>query len=139
MRNKEFTQILYPRRELVVGMGVYRVYKTPKEFVTVEAENVSDAITKSEIPVPVKVVRAASEIGYLIQSGYIAEAKDDIAHVAEGVAENVESATSSDNVSQQAETQVPDGQEVAAQASSEARTAGEQSPEQESTPEQEAT
>ena len=54
----------------------YRVYKNEKEFVTIEGEAAYDAIAKSGIPKPFRVVRTMKELGDVLTSVELLEKTD---------------------------------------------------------------
>ena len=59
-----FGSIVLPARHLKEqNWNTYRVYKNEKEFVTIEGEAAYDAIAKSGIPKPLRVIRAMKELG----------------------------------------------------------------------------
>ena len=56
----------------------YRVYKTETEFVTVEGEAAYDALAKSGIAKPVKMIRTLKTLGNVLNNQYFQESFADI-------------------------------------------------------------
>jgi hypothetical protein len=69
-----FEQITLPERHLKeTNWNNYNIYKSASEFITVEAEAAYEAIAKSGILRPFKVVRAMKEVGDVLTAQNMAE------------------------------------------------------------------
>ncbi len=72
----KFAPIDFPHRHLTDKCARnYRVYKDAKEYISIEALTAKEAIEKSGIESPYRVIREKSEIGEVISPEYII--KDD--------------------------------------------------------------
>jgi len=64
-----FEQMILPARNLKEqNWNSYRVYKNATEFVTVEGEAAYEAIAKSGVAKPLRVVRTMKEVGDILTS-----------------------------------------------------------------------
>lgn len=71
---KPFTEIVLPERHLKeTNWNNYHIYKNATEFVKVEADAAYEAIAKSGIARPFKVVRAMKEVGDVLTVNNMAE------------------------------------------------------------------
>jgi hypothetical protein len=71
---KPFAEILLPERCLKeTNWNNYHIYKNATEFVKVEADAAYEAIAKSGIARPFKVVRAMKEVGSVLTVNNMAE------------------------------------------------------------------
>jgi hypothetical protein len=71
---KPFAEIVLPERQLKeTNWNNYHIYKNATEFVKVEADAVYEAIAKSGIARPFKVVRAMKEVGSVLTVENMAE------------------------------------------------------------------
>ncbi len=81
-----FEMLELPRRVISdAAVTGYRVYTSASEFVMIEAALASEAIAKSGIEKPYKVVRTALEIGTVLESALLKPV--DIAAKVENLAE----------------------------------------------------
>lgn len=68
------THIDFPQKKLPDSMHrTYHVYKSPAEFVEVEALTASEAIEKSGVKNPVKIKRSHVDLGPIIDSKIIVD------------------------------------------------------------------
>lgn len=66
-----FQDVPLPSRKMKEkSWNSYRVYKDKKEFVEVEGESVYEALTKSEVKHPYKIVRALKELGSVLDKQF---------------------------------------------------------------------
>lgn len=71
---KPFAEIVLPERCLKeTNWNNYHIYKNAKEFVKVEADAAYEAIAKSGIARPFKVIRAMKEVGDVLTVSNMAE------------------------------------------------------------------
>ena len=84
-----FGEITLPARHLKEqNWNSYRIYKSETEFVTIEGEAAYDAIAKSGVPNPLRVVRAMKELGDVLTSVQLLEQTDNIQAVVEEVSKS---------------------------------------------------
>lgn len=75
-----FAPIHLPHKNLKEqNWNSYRVYKNAKEFVTVEGEAAYDAIAKSGVEHPVKVVRTMKELSDVLSTRFFQEQMEGVA------------------------------------------------------------
>lgn len=77
MRNREFEDISIPKWKVAMSnaaIKVYRVFKNAKEFETIEAESVNEAISKSGLTKVFMVKSGARDTTTTINSGLLTEA-----------------------------------------------------------------
>lgn len=69
-----FKEAHLPERHLKESnWNLYRVYKNREEFVEVEGEAVYDALAKSGVTRPFKIIRAMKELGSVLTPTFLAE------------------------------------------------------------------
>ncbi len=68
-----FAALHFPHKKLEQGSNGYKIYKDAKEFVMAEGQSAAEALEKSGVANPYKIVRASRESNSIIAGGLLTD------------------------------------------------------------------